>query len=66
MSGNPFVLELVQTVRDEEVGYFIKRGVYEVVPRGHELSTGWKLVGTVYGWTQTREMPRVLVAGPDW
>ena len=35
VSGKDLVPKLVQAARDEEVGYFMKRGVYDVVPRNH-------------------------------
>ena len=42
VTGTELVPELVRTARDEEIAYFIKRGVYKVVPRSHQLETGGK------------------------
>ena len=53
VTGNTLVPGLVQKARDEEVGYFMKRGVYEVVPKGHELTTGGKVIGT--RWVDTNK-----------
>ena len=46
VSGNSLVPALVRTARDEEIAYFIKRGVYKIVPRSHQRSTGGKIIGT--------------------
>ena len=35
VSGKELVPILVQPARDEDIAYFIKRGVYKVVPRSH-------------------------------
>lgn len=45
-SGKELVPKLVQKARDEEVEYFMKRGVSDVVPRSHQLTTGGKIIGT--------------------
>ena len=46
VSGKELVPKLVQEARDEEISYPMKRGVYDVVPRDHQLQTGGKLIGT--------------------
>ena len=46
VSGKELVPKLVQEARDEEISYFMKRGVCEVVPRSHQSQTGGKLIGT--------------------
>ena len=53
VTGTELVPKLVQSARDEEIAYFMKRGVYDVVPRGHEWTTGGKVIGT--RWVDTNK-----------
>ena len=46
VTGTELVPGLVRKARDEEIAYFIKRGVYEIVPRSHQKTTGGKVIGT--------------------
>ena len=46
VSGKELVPKLVQNARDEEIAYFMKRGVYDVVPRSDKEYTGGVLIGT--------------------
>ena len=45
-SGKELVPELVTRAREEEMSYFRKLGVYKVVPRSHQRTTGGKVIGT--------------------
>ena len=38
--------ELVKAARAEEMTYFKKLGVYRIVPRSHQRTTGGKVIGT--------------------
>ena len=44
MSNENLVPELVHAARALEMKYFHKLGVYEKVPRGHQESTGGKII----------------------
>ena len=46
VTGVELVPELVKQARSEEMAYFKKLGVYEVVPRDHQKKTGGKVIGT--------------------
>lgn len=46
VAGVKLVPELVKRARAEEMTYFKKPGVYEVVPRSHQKKTGGKVIGT--------------------
>ena len=46
VSGKDLVSELVMRARAEEMDYFRKLGVYEVVPRSMQKVTGGKIIGT--------------------
>ena len=48
VSGEELVPNLVHSARNEEIAYATKRGVYKVVPRSHQRSTGGKVIWT--GW----------------
>ena len=42
--GKELVPTLVQSTRDEEIAYFTKRGVYRIVSRSRQRSTGGKVI----------------------
>ena len=46
VTGTVLVPELVRLARAEEMSYFKKLGVYDVVPRSDALRTGGKVIGT--------------------
>ena len=45
VSSENLVPELVHAARASEMSYFEKLGVYERVPRSHQVATGGKVVG---------------------
>ena len=55
VTGTELVPGLVRKARDEEIAYFIKRGVYEIVPRSHQKTTGGKVIGT--RWVDVNKGP---------
>ena len=46
VSGTKLAPTFVRLARDEEFAYFMKRGVYKVVPRSHQRPVSGKVIGT--------------------
>ena len=61
VSGKELVPELVQVARSEEMAYFKKLGVYEVVPKSQQATLGGKVIGT--RWVDTNKGD---VESPDY
>ena len=53
VSGEALLPELVVLARQEEINSFDKLGVYDIVPRSHQILTGGKVVST--RWIDTNK-----------
>ena len=63
VSNENLVPELVHQARAVEMEYFEKLGVYDRVPKSHQLTTGGKIIG-IRWLTSTRATPRMSTTGP--